>query len=306
MRRIVGIAIFVIGLLIVVLGFGRILPGAGSTGVFVMLCGGVVFGLSFIKPHDPGPNAPPDLSPFEKITGVFFEPGRIFDNLRYHPQWLAAFLVIAVCGFIYQVTFTQRLTPEVIAASQIDKAIEGGWVPADKASEIREQAISAAKAPTARVTGPLNVVCGIFVALVVIAAIYLLAVMVSGGRIDFWQVLSVVMYAGLPPSVIQYVLSILLLYLKSPSDIDPIKGQRGLVRADLGLLFVPAEHPYLYTIMGFFGIITFYGLWLTATGLNHAGEKVSKGAAWGIAICLWFVGMVLALGAAALFPTFVS
>jgi len=51
--------------------------------------------------------------------------------------------------------------------------------------------------------------------------------------------------------------------------------------------------------------LTLYGLWLEATGLRHAGEKISSASAWTIALLLWGLGLVLALIAAALFPAFV-
>jgi hypothetical protein len=101
-------------------------------------------------------------------------------------------------------------------------------------------------------------------------------------------------------------LSLLLLYLKSPDEIDPIRGQRGLARLDLGLLFTPAEHPYLYTAGSMIGVISLYGLWLTATGLRNTGERVSTTNAWIIALILWAIGLLLAVSLAAIFPSFVT
>ena len=307
MRRIVGVIIFVIGLALLVGGIVGKTFGLAQTGGFAMFIGLLVFGLSFIRPHQPAPDAPPPLPPAERIAGIFYEPSRIFQNLRHHPRWLAAFLVIALSSIIYQVAFTQRLTPEVIAGTTADKVIEGGWIPPDRAAGFREQQIEEATSPVARVTAPLSQVGALFIFMLVLAGLYLLGVMLFGGRMNFWQALAVATHAMLPPIVIEKLLSIVLLYIQSPDDIDPIKGQqRGLVRADLGILFNPAEHPYLYTLASFIGILTFYTIWLTATGLRHTGEKVSTGAAWTITLILWGIGLVLALAAAAIFPSFVT
>lgn len=306
MRRIVGVIIFVIGLLLLALGILKILPGATQTGILGIVVGAVVFGLSFIKHQEAGPDAPPPLSPTERITGVFFEPARIFQNLRWHPRWLAAFLVIAICTAIYHVAFVQRLTPEVVALAPIEKTIEGGWIPADRAEQIKEETLEAAKSPAARVTEPLSELGGIFLFLVFLAALLLLLALIFGGRLNFWQALCVAMYSSMPIMVFEKMLSLLLLYIKSPEDIDPIKGRRGLVRADLSILFSPSEHPYLYVLGAFFGLLTIYGLWLEATGLRHGGEKISSASAWTIALLLWGIGLVFALVAAALFPTFVT
>lgn len=309
MRRIVGIVISVLGVLLLISAFVIKAQGARAllaTGGLALLSGLAVIGLSFIKPQDAGPDAPPPLSAFDRITGIFYEPSRIFENLRFHPRWLAGFMVVALCAVIYQVAFVQRVTPEVIAAAPIDKAIEAGWIPAERAGEIREQTIEGAKSPISRAASPLNGIGVAFLITLFVSGIYLLCVMIFGGRINFWQALSVAVYASVPPSVLQYLLSVVLLYLKAPEDLDPIKGQGGLVRADLGVLFSAAEHPYLYTAAGFIGILTLYRVWLLATGLRYAGEKVSSSTAWTISLALWFLTLLLGLCAAALFPNFVS
>jgi hypothetical protein len=301
------VIIAVLGVLLVVAGIivhgGRAIIGSGA---FALLVGAIVFGLSFIKGPELSPDAPPPLSPAERILGVFYEPARVFQNLRYHPRWLAAFLVIVLCSVIYQVAFTQRMTPERIATATADKVIEGGWIPAERQDQFRQQSIDDAKSPIGRVAAPLNAAGGIFIFMVILAGLYFLLVMVFGGRLGFMQSLAVATYSAMPPLVITNLLGLVLLYIKSPDDIDPIKGQRGLVRADLGVLFSAAEHPVLYTLAGSIGLLTIYGLWLMATGLHNTGEKVSKGTAWTVALLLWGLGVLLSVGAALLFPSFVS
>lgn len=309
MRRIVGIIIAVLGIVLFVGGRIKLLPGGtawGSTGFMAFIVGLVVIGLSFIRQPPLEPDAPPPLSPADRVTGVFYEPARIFQNLRHHPRWLAAFLVIALCTVIYQAAFTQRLTPEVIAAAPIDKLIESGWIPPDRAVEIREQTIEAAKQPAARVIQPLNGVAVTLLILLIEAALFLLCVLMFGGRMNYWQALSVACYALLPPLVIQNLLSLVLLYVKPLDQLDPIKDQQGLVRADLGMLFTPTEHPYLYVFASFIGILSLYRLWLTATGLREASARLSNGSAWAIALTLGILYLLFAFTLAAIFPNFVT
>ncbi len=145
MLRIVGVIIFVIGLALVVLGILKIVPGAAQSGFFAVVIGGVVFGLSFVRRQEAGPEAPPPLPATERVTAIFYEPARVFQNLRWHPRWLAAFLVMAICAAIYHVAFVQRLTPEFVALAPIEKTIEGGWITGDRADQAREQAREAAQ-----------------------------------------------------------------------------------------------------------------------------------------------------------------
>ncbi len=53
--------------------------------------------------------------------GIFYEPTRVFRNLRPHPRWLAAFLVITVVTVVYAVAFARRLTPERIVNYTMEK-----------------------------------------------------------------------------------------------------------------------------------------------------------------------------------------
>jgi hypothetical protein len=304
MNRIVAIAVLLVGVLLLIAGVMKFLPGATGPGGGLAFLGVVMLGLSFIPRAAAPADAPPPMSEAEKITSVFYEPARVFQELRVRPYWGTAFLVVALSVGVYQLAYTQRIGAETIAVATIDKTIEGGFIPAERAGEIRENAAAAARAPFAKVGGAVNSVVGFFVVMAIFAGLYMLGVLMSGARIKFWQAFSVAVFAALPVVVLQNLISLLLLYIKSPDDIDPIKGQRGLAHADLGVLFNPAENPYLFVLGSSLGLFTLYGLWLTATGLRNAGEKVTGGTAWSIAIGLWALGLLLGLSAAALFPTF--
>ena len=306
-RRLVPIILFVIGLGLLITGILKVAP-VGTTGLGGGLAffGALLFGLSFIPRPETPPDSPPALSPAERVTGIFFEPSRVFQNLRAHPRWLTAFLVIALFTALYQIAFVQRVTPEAIANKMSDKIIEGGYIPEDRQAGFREQQLAAATAPMARIGQITNGAVGLFAVMSLIAAIYLLGVLMFGGRINFWQALCVALYAALPVVVIGRLLSLLLLYLKSPDDLNLITDQNGLVRDNLGVLFAAAEHPVLHTAASFIGILSFYGLWLVATGLRNAGQKVSSSAAWSIAIAMWLLGIALAVISASLFSNFVS
>jgi hypothetical protein len=204
------------------------------------------------------------------------------------------------------VAFVQRVGPEVIALAPIEKTIESGFIPADRAEEVKEQAREQARSPLTRITGPLSEIGGVFLFLCFLAAILLLFAMLFGGKLNYWQALCVAMYSSMPPIVVDKLLSLILLYIKAPDEIEPMKGQRGLVRADLGILFSATDHPYLYVLGSFIGLLTLYGLWLEATGLRYCGQKLSSVSAWTIVLILWVIVVVFALIAAALFPAFVT
>jgi hypothetical protein len=99
---------------------------------------------------------------------------------------------------------------------------------------------------------------------------------------------------------------LVILYIKAPEDIHPVLGQETLVQDNLGVLFTPGDHPALFVLGSAIGVLSFYGLWLKAKGLANAGDKVSSSAAWGVAITLWVLGVILGMIFATLFSSFIS
>ena len=94
--RVPAIAFFVLGVLILVAGIAKFLPGGVGTGAAFAFWGILLFAFSFIPlPQTTGAEEPP-LSGLQKVAGIFYEPSRVFKNLRAHPYWLAAFLVIGL------------------------------------------------------------------------------------------------------------------------------------------------------------------------------------------------------------------
>ena len=108
-----AIGFFVLGVLVLVGGIAKFIAGGIGTGAALCFFGIVLFAFSFI----PLPNLPesePPLSFISRITGVFFEPSRVFRNVRIYPAWVAPFAVIVILSAVYSFCFTQRVTPEKI------------------------------------------------------------------------------------------------------------------------------------------------------------------------------------------------
>src|SRR5205085_11461877 len=164
----------------------------------------------------------PPLSAGERLTAIFYEPARVFRNLRAYPHWLAPFIVIVVVTIVFQAAFTQRIGAETIASATIDKVIESGFIPADKVPEVREQALKSAKWIGTRLSGPIWAVTGTYIFMSIFAGLYMLGVLTSRARSKLWQAFCVAVYAAMPPSLLQHLLSLVILLLDSPDDLHPI------------------------------------------------------------------------------------
>lgn len=303
-----GIVFFVLGLLILGAGIPKIFPGGIMTGAAVCFFGILVFAFSFLPlPVIPESEAP--LSFFDRMTGIFYEPSRVFRNLRAHPQWIGPFVVVLVLSTIYSFAFVQRITPERIVDHMTQKVAEmpPPFTPPPQAIErMRTDRMAEMKEPIQRVGTVLKSSVGLFVLGAFAAALSMLLVLVFGGRINFWQALAVVFHAWLPVMVIQKLLGLVILYLKAPEDLHPILHQETTLQDNLGILMSPVEHPVLFVFLSFIGLTWFYLVWLRAKGLRFAGTKVSSGAAWGVSLTLYILFMFFAIVMTALFPQFIS
>jgi hypothetical protein len=304
--RPIAIGVFALGLIALIGGIGKFLPGGIGTGIVLAIGGVVLFLLTLIRLPVPKDTEEP-MSAVQKLMGIFYEPTRVFKNLRVHPHWMAAFLVIVVVNLIYTNAFVQRLTPERIVDYSMDKLAESPIKPPpEQMGRMREESLQQAKQPIQRVQTALKSFVGLFILGALVAAVYLLGVMMFGGRINFWQALAVYFYASVPIQIIQKLISLIILFIKAPEDIHPILGQETLVQDNLGILFNPADHPVLFVASTAIGVLSFYGLWLRAKGLQNGSEKASSTAAWGATLLVWIVYMLFILTITAIFPSFIS
>jgi hypothetical protein len=309
MNRIAGIIVAVAGLVVAILSITKVLPHMTQTGVVMILFGGLIIGLSFIDlPEDAGTER---VSTGSTLGNIFFAPTEVFRNLRRHPRWLVAMLIMSILSTVYANLFLYRLTPERVANFAIDKTLEMGMISnnedAKKQIEAgRKDAIEEARNPVSRAGQAVTSFGASVLGYAFLAAIFLLFAMAMGGKMNFWQAFSAAIYANFPVSVLRSLLNSVILFIKDPADIHPILGQQSLIQDSLNFLVLPSEHPIIFTLLGATSLLGFYWLWLNATGLKNAGEKVTGTIAWSATISIFLLIVVLGVAMAALFPGFIS
>jgi hypothetical protein len=257
----------------------------------------------------PDPEGVERMSTASTIVNIFVSPGETFQNLRRHPRWLAAAIIIALFSALFTNLFLYRLTAERVANFAIDKTLEMPIMNDEARKQVeagRADAIKANKDPILLTGQAVSTFGWNVVRYTLYSLIFFLFALAMGGKINFWQAFSVAVYAALPPAVIHSVLSSIILFLKDPVDIHPILGQGNLVQENLGFLFNPSTSPALYALAAHFSLLWFYWVWLIATGLKNAGERVSGSVAWTIAISLYLALMFFGVVFSYLFSGFIS
>ena len=245
------------------------------------------------------------------LLNIFVSPSEVFQNLKRHPRWLVAVIVMALLSSVYATLFYQRLTPERIANYTIDKTLEMPMVANSEQArkqveDGRKDAIDDAKSPVSQAGRAVTGFAGQVVWYTILSGIFMLFALAMGGTLYFWQAFSAAVYAAFPVAVIRFVLNTVVLYIKDPSDIHPILGQSSLIQDNLSFLVKASESPVLYTFLASLSLLWFYWIFLNAIGLKNAGEKVSGSIAWTAVLVVWGVIVLLGLGASWAFPSFIS
>lgn len=236
----------------------------------------------------------PALSTPETLSGIFFEPGRVFESFRVRPRFLVAGLIILLTLVAYQFLFTQRIGHENIVRARVEA---GG---AEMSPEQKQQAIEMQSNPIAKW---IELVITPVVVCIVIAAgagLYLLGTLATGKAISYKQALAVWVYSSLPRALFLIVGNLVLLLIKSPDDMDIVSASRGLLRANPGFLVDGTAHPVLATALGSIDLLAIYALVLAALGLRKVA-RLSSGAAWTVVLAVWALGFLILLGMSALF-----
>jgi Yip1-like protein len=305
---IAGIVMFALGAILILVGVTKLIPLGPATGAAVCVGGLILVLLSFVRlPAVPDTEGP--LSLPEKVMGIFFEPSRVFRNLRVHPRWIGAYAIICVLTAVYSFAFIQRITPERIVDHTIQKMSEMGppfAPPPERLEDLKTQQLQALKSTPERIGSFIKSWIGLFVLSAIVAGLSMLGILIFGGRINFWQALAVTVWAALPVIVIQKVLGLVILYLKSPDDLHPILNAETTLQDNLGILLKPSEHPVLFVIASLFGLTSFYLVWLRAKGLHLGATKASSSAGWGVSILIFVLTLILVTIFTSLFSGFIS
>jgi hypothetical protein len=222
----------------------------------------------------------PVLSTGETITGIFFEPGRVFESLRDRPRFLVAGLIVVVMTAVISLTIFQRIDMGQYLRDKMDRSTRS----AQQTEQQKEMGVKVGKIiwQALAVFVPIWIAAG--------AALYLVGVLAFGGKISYSRALGVWVYSSLPPAVLGTIIAVIVLLLKSPDTIDP----EHLLMTNPGALMGPESSKVLTALLTQFDVLRFYGLFLAALGLRKVA-RLSSGSAWTIVIGFWLIGAVFAI-----------
>jgi len=236
----------------------------------------------------------PPMNFIQRLWGMVFEPGKTFLDIQRKSTWLGIFILISLLSVAVQYSITSRIPREV----RIIKGLEAS--PIQISEKQKEELLN--RPPSAWESyAPLFTPVFTLIMFLILAGIFLLAFMVAGASLDYKKALSVSFWAMAPPSIVNSLLSILLIYLKDPVtlNVDPAKN----LVSNLGPLVDDRAHPALASLLGSIDVFSIWAIFLLAIGFATIGNTSIKKSA-GVILILWAIYILRKLGVYALIGGF--
>ena len=234
------------------------------------------------------PDAGPGMSTPATLTGIFFEPGRVFESFRSRPKFLVAGLILLVLTAGVTALVYQRVNMEQYIRTKMEQNPRN----ANQSEEQKEMGVKIGK-----IVGAVLIPASVPISIAAGAALYLLGVMAFGGSISYKKSLAVWTYSSFPPAILGTIIAVLVLFLKTAEDIDP---EHLLVTNPGAFMTGEGSSPVLVALLSQFDILRFYGLFLAAIGLRKVA-KISSGSAWAIVLGFFLIRAILGVSSAAIF-----
>jgi hypothetical protein len=241
----------------------------------------------------PAPEAQASISPFGRVFGVLFSPGKTFEDIVRKPGWITPVLVSTLLSIIAVIALNQRMNWREYVVQQMEKNPRTAQLSADQKQQQAEVGakITVAIVYVAGVIVP--ILFALLVGLVMMGAYNLL----TGAGARFAAAFSIVAHAGMV-GIVSTPLFLLVLFLKPPGTIDP----ENPLATNLGALLPEESAKWLVALCKSFDIFTFWTLVLIAIGFAAVNPKKLKGAkSFTIAFGVWAAYVVCRVGWAFIF-----
>ncbi len=211
------------------------------------------------------PPEPPKASKgaFERIIGVFFEPGATFADIAKAPSFVLPLILVMLCGIGVSFTMSSRIDTEQMIRQQIMKSSRAADLPKEQLDKQVEVGAKIAKYSFFVVPVVIPVM------LLVFAGIFLvMGNFVFGGTATYKQLFAAVAHAQMPGVILSIVTVVVLFLKKDPSDID----MQNMVAANLGPLISEETSKFLHRLAISLDIFSFWQMYLLGTGIAAAGR----------------------------------
>ena len=245
--------------------------------------------------YEPDPTQPPPdqpqakLSSMQRLWMIYTSPGAVFSDIGIKPTWVVCLVLMIVLGVAAQMVIMPHVDTEASLRARLG----------DRAAEMSDEQIERiveSSEKFAKFAPLIGIVAGpIFWA--ILAAIFFVLLKIVGSDVDFVKSLSTALHAYWPASVVQLVLTSVLIQRMGKM---PQEDLANVVKSHLGAFLSPDAPAWLTAAASTINIFNVWTVVLLIIGFATVG-KISRGRAAVVALVPWVVWLVGKAGAAALF-----
>jgi hypothetical protein len=241
-----------------------------------------------VRDSGPAVSDPPQMSELSTVLNVFFEPGRVFEDLRRRPRFIIGSVIVALLVTAYTFGLTTKVGEAGVRRAvleQLEKSPQTASMSQEQKDGVVDMNLKIQKYTSYAV--PIIV----FISILLGGLFYFLAAKAFGGNGGFLHALSVWVYSSIPPTVVAMIANFLVLFLKSADEIDISASQRGVIHASPGFLLDGKAMPVLTTLVNTLDLFMIWGWVLAAIGLKIT-NRLSTGSASAVVIIIALIGIL--------------
>jgi hypothetical protein len=222
------------------------------------------------------------MSELSRVAGIFFEPGKTYADIAARPTFLLPLLLMIVAGLASSYTISQKIGWERIFRHQAETSSRMQQMPADQ----REAAINM-QIKIGSVGAYVGPVIAVPLVSLIEAALFLgIVAGIMSAPVRFKQVFAVVCWTGVI-YLVTVVLTIVVIFVKNPDDFNM---QNPLAFNPAAFMDADTSSKFLYSLASSIDLLSFWSIFLLATGLKAAaGKKLSFGGALFAVLLPWGV-----------------
>ena len=237
---------------------------------------------------------PQGLGEVSRLTGVFFEPTKTFQDIAARPNFWVPLILMLVTSITFVALFSQRVGWERMIRQQQ----EGSSRTAQLSPEDKEKGVQMGL-KIAPVIGYAGVLVGVPLGMLIWSAVLLLIVKtMMGAPVLLKQIYAVVCYAQMP-GLIFSALALAVMFMKPPDDFNL---QNPLMFNPGAFMDPMTTSKGLRSLASALDLFTIWKLILVGFGLKAAGGRnLSMGGAMTAVFLPWLLFILCAAGLASLF-----
>ncbi len=222
------------------------------------------------------------MSEISRLAGLFFEPGKTFADIAARPSFMLPLILMIVAALSSSYVMGQKVGWERMFRHQAETNSRMQTLsPADRENAI---AMQVKFASIGAYVGP--ILFPILGGLIEAGILLGIVAGIMSAPVRFKQVFAVVCWAGMT-YLVSAILTIVVIFLKNPDDFNM---QNPLAFNPAAFMDPQTSSKFVYSLASSLDLISFWAIFLIATGLKAAaGKKLSFGGALFSVVLPWGV-----------------